>query len=264
MKSFVQGLFNRLGLKVIKYTPSPYENLEKQPRYQKKKVQLLGRDFKIADSFSFFHSYREIFIDQIYKFNSSSEAPVIVDCGANCGTSILYFKDIYPKANIIGVEADPNIFSILESNIRSANYEDVTLLNKAVSKEAGTIDFFSEGADGGRIHPLEDSQAKFEVECIKLDQLLEEPVDFLKIDIEGAETEVICDANKLDNVSQLFIEYHSFKDTEQTLGQILDKLTAYGFRYYIHTQFCSQNPLVEKSLQLGMDLQLNIYAHKIA
>lgn len=144
------------------------------------------------------------------------------------------------------------------------SYEDVTLLNKAVSKEAGTIDFFSEGADGGRIHPLEDSQAKFEVECIKLDQLLEEPVDFLKIDIEGAETEVICDANKLDNVSQLFIEYHSFKDTEQTLGQILDKLTAYGFRYYIHTQFCSQNPLVEKSLQLGMDLQLNIYAHKIA
>lgn len=262
MKSFVQAIFNQIGLKVIKYKPSPYEYLEKQPRYQEKQVKLLGNNFRVADPYSFFYSYREIFIEEIYKFDSISESPTIIDCGANYGASVLYFKEIYPQAKITAVEADPKIFSILQSNINSTDYQDITLLNKAVANETGTISFFSEGADGGRIYPIEDTKAKFEVECIKLDELIDRPVDFLKIDIEGAETEVVCNSEKLENVSQLFIEYHSFKDTEQTLAQILDKLSAHNFRYYIHTQFCPQQPLIEESLQLGMDLQLNIYANK--
>jgi hypothetical protein len=47
------------------------------------------------------------------------------------------------------------------------------------------------------------------------------------MDIEGAETEAICASQKLDNVGQMFIEYHSFAGAEQTLAGLLQKLTAF-------------------------------------
>jgi len=124
--------------------------------------------------------------------------------------------------------------------------------------------FYHEGADGGRIFPLPPSSSKdvFVVKSIQLDELIQEHVDFLKMDIEGAEVDVICSSEKLVDVDQLLIEYHSFKDTEQDLGRLLEKLSSLNFRYYLHTQFCSPRPLTEESLQLGMDLQINIFAKK--
>ena len=66
----------------------------------------------------------------------------------------------------------------------------------------------------------------------------------------------------MQKVGQLFIEYHSFAGAEQTLAELLQKLTVSGFRYYIRTQFCAPRPLLATELQLGMDLQLNIFARR--
>lgn len=264
MKSVIQRLIRKLGLQVSSIPVSPYEYLLTKPRYKATTVKLMGDEFKIADTASFYNSHREIFLSEIYKFKASTSSPVIVDCGANYGTSIIYFKKIYPQAKITAVEADPTIFRILEWNIKRRDYKDVLLLNKAISNDVNPVKFFSEGADAGRLHLLEGAQATFEVDPVKLDNLIKDRVDFLKIDIEGAETEAICSSENLDNVSQLFVEYHSFQDTEQTLSRILEKLSCYGFRYYIHTIFCSPRPLTEDRSDLGMDLQLNIFAKKIA
>jgi FkbM family methyltransferase len=223
---------------------------------------LLGDDFRVADPSSFYWNYREIFMDQIYMFNSSKSSPLIIDCGANYGTSIVYFKKIFPSARIIGVEADPDIFKILESNIKTRELEQVKLLNRAVSLETGLVKFYSEGADAGRLHYLEGAQRTMDVEPIKLDDLIEDKVDFLKLDIEGAETDVLCSCEKLDKVLQLFVEYHSFKNSKQTLGDLLFKLSQHHFRYYIQTEFCSPRPLTQEKLQLGMDLQLNVFAKR--
>ncbi len=98
---------------------------------------------------------------------------------------------------------------------------------------------------------------------VALDDLIKDPVDFLKMDIEGAEAEVICSSKKLHHISNIFIEYHSLKGEEQQLGVILEKLRSNGFRYYIHHQFCSPKPFTEEKYQVGMDLQLNIFAKKM-
>ncbi len=142
--------------------------------------------------------------------------------------------------------------------------KNVTLLNKAVSNSNEPLSFFREGADGGRIYSLKESKEVIKVDSITLDNLLDQlvHVDFLKMDIEGSESDVIVSSENLGNVQQLFIEYHSFKDAEQTLGAMLEKLKESGFRYYIHTQFCSPKPLIVEELQLGMDLQLNIFAKR--
>jgi FkbM family methyltransferase len=256
----VKQLLERIGLRISRIPKPPYEYLLNVPRYEKTVVGLLGHEFTIADSLSFFHSYKEIFLDQIYKFKTNNIKPLIIDCGANYGTSIVYFKTMYPGAKIIAVEADPNIFQILQSNLMARGFDDVQLMNKAVSNSATPVNFFCEGADAGRIHKLQDAKNSFQIESISLNDLIKEKVDFLKIDIEGAETEVICSSDNLDNVAQIFIEYHSFMDSEQTLELLLEKLKYHGFRYYIHTQFCSPRPLIERRSYLGMDLQLNIFA----
>ena len=109
---------------------------------------------------------------------------------------------------------------------------------------------------------MENPKNSYKIETIGLDELIDGEVDFLKMDIEGAETDVLCDSKKLDKVKQMFIEYHSFADEKQKLGDLLLCLSKNNFRYYIHTQFCSKNPLVQNESQLGMDLQLNIFVKR--
>ena len=230
------------------------------PRFTEHTVDLLDRPFRIADSRSFFFSYREIFVEEIYRFNCDTPAPRIVDCGSNFGTSIVYFKNLFPSARITGVEADPGIFSLLRSN---TSHLDVELLNKAVSDTREPLTFFSEGSDSGRAHHAIETGKTVQVQAVTLDDLIDGSVDFLKIDIEGSEGDAIEACTKLALVKQMFIEYHSFKDSEQTLGRLLSRLSNEGFRYYIHKQFCSPAPLTIEATQLGMDLQLNIFAKRV-
>ena len=260
LKRFLLSLFQKIGVKVVKYPKSSFEYLLSRDRYDGEEIILLNKPFKISDGHAFYYSHREIFLDEIYQFHSTRQNPTIIDCGSNYGTSILYFKNLYPKAKIIGIEADSNIFDILNRNIHQHNFNDVTLINKAISNQIGPIHFFSEGADGGRIHTNLESKNIYEVETIPLDDLIENNVDFLKMDIEGSETDVICHSNKLKQVNEIFIEYHSFVDGDQRLGDLLSCLTENGFRYYIQTQFCSKKPFMKVESQLGMDLQLNIFA----
>jgi FkbM family methyltransferase len=260
LKTPIRGALSMVGLQLQRIKHDPYEELLGVPPFTEHSVQLLGRPFMITDSRSFFFSYREIFVEEIYRFNASRPAPRIIDCGSNYGTSIVYFKSLYPRARITGIEADPKIFELLKGNTAHLN---VDLRNIAVSNNNEPLQFFADGKDGGRTaHPLEAPKATVRVEAITLDQLIDGPVDFLKIDIEGSEVDSIEACTKLSQVDQLFIEYHSFHDTPQTLGRMLDKLAAEGFRYYIHKQFCSPRPLVEAALQGDLDLQLNIFARR--
>jgi len=242
--------------------PTPYEHLLLAPRFEVRPEQLLGKPFYIADTLSFYSSFREIFQQGIYRFHATSRSPVIIDCGANYGVSVVYFKQIFPDAKVIAVEADPEIFALLQWNAAVHDLADVTLINKVVAAQAGQVEFHREGADAGRIHFMSGAKDVLTLPTIALDELLTQPVDFLKIDIEGAETEVLAASRRLDLVSQLMVEYHSFADSPQELPRLLSTLTEAGFRYYVQTQYCPRQPLTKATAHLGMDLQLNIFAKR--
>lgn len=237
-------------------------------RYTKFKTSLLGFPILVTDKSSYLYMYDEIFNKEIYCFNSNKSSPFILDCGANIGISIFYFKKKYPDSKIIAFEPNPRIFSILEENVRSSGYKNVTLINEAINDNESSMDFIIDDADAGRL--VFDKKERSEKQIVKvkttrLSSYLNCDIDFLKIDIEGSEDNVINECkNSLGNVRNIFIEYHSEIGNKQNLDKILSILTEAGFRYYIdRVGVYSPHPFL-KFIQYGnFDLQLNISATKI-
>ncbi len=184
--------------------------------------------------FEAYCEYKDLFINRIYEFSSEKKDPLIIDGGAYVGFSVIYFKTLFPSAKVIAFECDPEIFKTLEKNIADNQLSDVELVNSALAKENGEATFFGQGTDGGSL--INNSGAHtIKVKTCKLSDYLNQPVDFLKLNIEGAEFEVLAESeNKLKNVSEMIIEFHSFKGEEQRLQELLTILSRNGFRYMLN------------------------------
>jgi FkbM family methyltransferase len=235
--------------------------LQNLPRYQKAKTGLLGFMLDIPDGPSFAAMWQELFQNEIYKFASVADDPRILDCGANIGLSCIYFKRLYPRSRITAFEPDPKILGYLRRALSAARLEDVEVVPKAVWTLDGSLDFVSEGADAGRLDPSANSAIR--VDTVRLKDFLDEPIDFLKIDIEGAETEVLIDCGSaLMRVRRLFVEYHSFVGRPQQLHRLLAVLAEVGFRVQVQPMLTSARPYMEVNENLGMDLQLNVFAYR--
>ena len=104
----------------------------------------------------------------------------------------------------------------------------------------------------------------YQIDCVRLSNFLQQKVDFLKLDIEGAEVEVIKEiSSSLSNVKNLFIEYHAFEKRSQDLDELLLILKNAGFRYYIDSPVKGvDSPFIKKNSWLEFDFFLNIYAKR--
>lgn len=236
------------------------------PRCSAFKTKILGNELIGVDGASFVATYYELFKKGVYNFRAENTSPFIIDCGANIGLSIIYFKQKFPSAEIIAFEPDPVIYAALKNNLVANKMNDVNIINKAIWIEDTSIKFISEGGESGRLINHNNDRNNDNVILVKtqsLKNLLNRKVDFLKIDIEGAEYEVIKDCfDNLLFVECLFVEYHSHKDEKQKLGELLSILSSAGFRYHIKESYTSSKPFIERPTMLGMDLQLNIFAYR--
>lgn len=236
--------------------------LKKFPRYQIATTDILGAPLEIVDSASFIWMYDEIFEREIYRFRSKVEAPYIIDCGANIGLSVLYFKRLYPQSHIVAFEPDDKVFNVLKRNVERSGYSNIELQHCAVWTSETQLSFMTEGADGGRLSGPGDANDAM-VPTVRLRDYLSQPVDFLKMDIEGAEVDVLADcAGQLRNVDTLFVEYHSFAERPQKFHQLTTILAEAGYRVHIHPPVTSPQPFMRREVMMGMDMQLNVFAFR--
>lgn len=240
------------------------KELSRQPRYTPSRVSFLGYTMEIVDSASFLSQFREIFLDGIYRFEATEPAPVIYDVGANIGMGTLYLKQLFPTARIVALEADPRIAAVLDGNVRRNELGNVTVMAKAAWINDQGVSFAIEGADGGSIVAAGESVT---VPSIRLAALLEQEsceIDLLKMDIEGAESQVVPDlAGVLHKVRNIFVEYHAWNNQGQTLDALLATLADAGFRYYIQTIGNRRTPFIETAQDRPMDMQLNIFGYRV-
>ena len=243
-----------------------YSNLSKYDQNYRGSQKCIFNSHTISfnSPFWFLHSVDEIFVNEVYKFLPDKDQPVIIDCGANIGLSILYFKKISKNSKIIAFEADPLVFKQLENNVSEYNYKNIELINAAVWTCESTIVFTTEGSVGGKINNDQNEiENTVEVPSIRLRDYLTSEIDFLKIDIEGAEYEVLKDcADMLFNVKTLFIEYHVLHNEEQRLHEMLTWVYNAGFKYYIKEAWNNMEYPLMKIVNSGYQMQLNIFCYK--
>ncbi len=192
--------------------------------------------------------YRDVFLQGTYYFKTNNPTPTILDCGANIGTSVLFFKWLFPNAIIHAFEPSPAIFAKLQKNVSDNHLTQVFCHNVALSDTKTTLSFFEpEGVAGsltGSLTQARNAGKPVEVQAIKLSDFISEyninSIDYLKMDIEGAETAVIQNmdaANALHMIKQAGIEYHhQIAGQEASLGSFLNVFEKAGFRYSIFAE----------------------------
>jgi FkbM family methyltransferase len=202
------------------------------PRRQPGETQIDGFSVRYLDLLSLYMEYKDLFAARIYHFNSESSSPRVIDGGGFIGMSVLYTKKTHPGARITCFEPDPDIHAVLRRNVEFNGLRDVELVQAGLAGAGGSAAFLPDGADGGRV--VEEGGTR-EVQTVPLSSYLEEPVDFMKLNIEGMELPVLEEAaGRLQQIRELVIEYHGWPGQPQRLGPLLDVLDQSGFRYLVN------------------------------
>jgi FkbM family methyltransferase len=220
-------------------------------RHAPGETKINGYTVRYLDVLSLYVEYKDIWHQRIYHFHSDNPAPRVLDGGGYIGMSVLYTKHVHPAARITCFEPDPNIHTLLRHNVEANGLRDVELVEAGLAEERGNAAFLPDGADGGRIIEGEGSGS---VRTVALSEHLDEPVDFMKLNIEGFELPVLEEAgDRLRNVGQLVIEYHGWPDGPQRLGPLLSLLDAHGFRYLVNHFDYATNDAVRPPFSLNRD-----------
>lgn len=156
--------------------------------------------------------FQKVVIDEEYAPPEALHASGILDAGAYIGLSTLYLHHWYPEAEILAIEPDPRTFQLLERNTRGV--ERIHVLNGALWSGSSSCTFQADTSQpwASRI-AKGPAQAENQVRAVSLndiEDLLGRPVDFIKMDIEGAEEVAFRDVD--ERVSQalkaMVIEFH--------------------------------------------------------
>jgi FkbM family methyltransferase len=178
----------------------------------------------------------------------------------------LFFKTQYPNAKILAFEPDNSNFELLNNNIKNWDLKDIEIQNAAIWIDNLGVNFIADGNMASKIDESNNTahNENQKTKSVRLKDLLTEKIDFLKIDIEGAEYEVLVDCeSKLSFVENLFIEYHGNYNEMHKLNKIFNILIENNFKYYIKEAGVTfEHPFYDRENIYDFNIQLNIFAFK--
>ena len=164
---------------------------------------------------------QEIYARHHYYVELNKLRPRIIDAGAHIGLATGYFKWLYPEAEIIAIEPNPRLVPILGRNIVVNQWRGVEVEEGVLAKEWGQVPFYFDKSSArwystGGLHKGawngKQESWMIQVPGRPLTDYLTEPVDLLKLDIEGAEQAVLQAADsKLQMIKHILMEYHPVK-----------------------------------------------------
>ena len=269
--SFFNNLLTGINSAASRFVNNPYREvniswlklkiLKHLPAGKLRHHNLSGKKVYFTNAQEFLFGLKEIFIDKAYSQQLPPNA-VVIDCGSNIGLSIIYIKQLYPDATVIAFEPDEKNFELLQKNINSFQLNNVTLHKAAVWITNDPLQFTVTGTMGSSISTSAENGKTVTVQGFRLKDILTKKVDFLKIDIEGAEYEVLKDiVPQLQHVQNLFIEYHGTYEQNKELVEMLTILETNGFSFYIKeaTSIYDHPFTKQKNPVHNFDVQLNIF-----
>lgn len=182
--------------------------------FKTRKNRRFPYEIKIRTNTSDLQCLRQVIIDQEYNVDIQPEPKVIIDAGANIGLSSVYFAEKYPDAKIYAIEPDNSNFKQLLENV--VEYKNVIPINTGLWHKACILNVYDCGLGEWGIQ-VSDKQMRgkklSEIHAISIDALIKKynikNIDFLKLDIEGSEKNVLNNASTwIDKVNTMAVETH--------------------------------------------------------
>jgi len=187
------------------------------------------------------YTFREIFENGLYfshNFYEPSPDDVVIDIGANIGFFTLYLNQRAPGITVHCFEPASPTFERLRTNVWLNRLESRTRLHRyAVSGDNGIayLAHHQHSVERSLLRESGDAALAEEVESLTLARALSvcgvDHVDMLKIDIEGAEVELILNSkpDTWRQIERVVLEFHGM--LRPGCRQVLiDALRERGFR----------------------------------
>jgi len=187
-------------------------------------------DIPVFNQIMFGRCYHE----SVKKFRSlfpNTNQPLILDLGAYTGASAAYFSCQFPKSTILCVEPEPKNYALLESNVSNNRLNNVYHVNAAVWDKNTFVEPDTMFRDGKEWSCVFKEQSDGTIPAFDMPTLMSsrniEIIDFLKMDVEGAEQMLIgnsdCAQQYLPKVRFIATEIHpeflTPRDTKTILEQ---------------------------------------------
>ncbi|MFL6404145.1 MAG: FkbM family methyltransferase [Nitrososphaeraceae archaeon] len=206
--------------------------------------------------------------EDIIKLFRPKEGDIVVDVGAHVGRyTIIASKMVGPRGKVIAIEAHPGTYEILKKNISLNNLNNVVALNYAVHSRKTVVKLYEPEQEEGHTirntimtdRTMSNNQNYIEVKADTLDSLLAgngiKEVNWIKIDVEGAEYEVLIGASTILSNSKdiaCLIEVHNLGHKNKNFyGQIIHHLGSKNYNILFEKTYGSgERHIIMKRSQL--------------
>src|SRR5919107_1194569 len=146
--------------------------------------------------------------DEIIEYFTPKQGDIVVDIGANIGRyTLIASKRVGTNGKVVAIEAHPGNFEMLNRNIKLNRLTNVIPLNYAAYSKETKIKLYVPDEESGYTiyHTLMERTGKKFVEVnantldylLQLNEIRQEEVNWIKIDVEGAELEVLKGATNV-------------------------------------------------------------------
>jgi len=189
-----------------------------------------------SDAIAFFENYFLKVNNPNKKFKIKND-DIVIDVGAHIGYFTMYAANNANQGTVYSIEPYKESFEILKKNLKLNNITNVKPFNAAISKVTKEITLYIDKNNeiGNSIFRTNNTTESKKINSFNLDDFVKnneiEKIDFLKLDCEGAEFEILLNFNKelLKKISKISAEIHENNNTN-SLDKLVDFLRKNNFK----------------------------------
>jgi len=165
---------------------------------------------------------------------------VVVEVGANIGAhTVTIARAVGAAGRVVAIEPQPAVFQALCANLALNCVLNVDALNIGCAESARTLavpalDYAQEGNFGGVSLSAPGKGPSISIRCEALDTILQDfrRVDFLKVDVEGMEHDVLAGATR--TIEQFRPPLYLENDRPAKSKALIERVHALGYRAWWH------------------------------